>query len=338
MRAPIAAVALAAVASSFPLALAQGKPDPKADPKPASDEDPNDLASLEALALKVELEGHAEGHRLRDDLAFEKIGDLPRPKDLRFPSVKSSLEQEAEFTKKYYEHYGAAFEAAGKRARELAQEVGAFKDPVKGDDGVLFAKMFLKKYPTPKRPKKGDAAKLERDLATNEVRALALRLLERWERVRENAKRLQGKALEKELEARQEKARAFLKRYDFGPRIAKTRLDGSANLHVDLSKDTYDLVKKNLGVLRAAPLTDAKGTPLRWRDKPLHGATKVLLFDLKNALEDLSEHEYYVVQYAERDGDEEKGLMRLTGARLLLGTYHVLDAPDRVIVYVPEPR
>ena len=305
---------------------------------PKNDEDPNDLASLEKLVLRVELEGRVDGKRLREDLSPKRIadlGELPRPKELRFPSVKSSIDAEAEFTKKYYEQYNTVYDDVGAKVRDLGRGLKLLDE--KADDPLAFAKAFLKKFPAPKRLKKGDAAKLEKDRATNDVRAIEARLLERWDAVRAG-KKLDGKPLEKELHAREEKARAFLKRYEYGKGIATTRLDGSANLHVDLAKDVYELVKKNLQILQAQPLKDEAGKPLEWRGKPVHGATKIFLLDLKNALEELSAHEYYVVQYSQRDGDEEKGLMRLTGARLLFGTYHVLEAPDRVVVYVPEPR
>lgn len=325
LRSLAPALAAALAAGSLTLAVAQD-----------AGEDSNDLASLEKLARFVELHGHVDGKRWKDDLTLDKLGELGLPNEVRFPAVKSSLEAEGEFTKKYYEEYLKLFEETGKRCREVAKEADLFKDAVKGDDGVLFAKAFLKKYPMPKRLKKGDAKKLEKDKLTNEVRGMVVRLTERWEKTRDGAKRLQGKALEAELKTREEKARAFLKRYDYGKGVATTRLDGSANLHVDLPKATYEVVKKNLNVLNSTPLTDAKGKALEWAKKPLHGSSRIDLFDLKKALEDLSEHEYYVVKYAEKEGDEEKSLMRLTGARLLLGTYHVVEAPDRVVVYVPE--
>jgi hypothetical protein len=243
-RAGFALAVLAAAVVVVPV-LAQEK-------KPAdapADEDPTDLGSLEALALKVETDALCEGARLRDDLSVAFLKDLPRPQGLAFP-VANSIKSEIAFTQKYYELYAGTFDAAAKRARDVAKENDVYKDAVKGDDGVLFMKAFLKKFPAPRNPK------TKKDAAANEVRALLVRMFERYEKLRANQTAWKDpKALEKEIASREANAKEFQKKYDFGAAVAKQHLDGASKLYFDLSKATYDLVKQNLGVLNAKALT-----------------------------------------------------------------------------------
>jgi hypothetical protein len=336
------AVLVAFAAALFAVAGARGqekKDEPKKDEAPAG-ENPLDLASLETLVLKVETEGTVDGARLRDDLSIAFLKELPKPQGLVFP-FPNDMKAETAFTQKYYEQYAQVFDAAAKRARDVAKENGVFKDAVKGDDGVLFLKAYLKKFGVARAPK------TKKDAATNEVRALLIRMYDRYEKVRERQKTFQDrKALDKELAARVEGGKEFLKRYDFGPQVAKQHQDGASKLCFDLTKDVYELVKRNLGMLNAHPLQDGQGKDMKWRGKPLMGAlaSKLTIGDGNKSLEKyLGDDEYFQIQYAENErGDpyerlEEKALVRVTGAKLLLGKYFVVEAYDRVVVYLPDP-
>ncbi|MBI3726021.1 hypothetical protein HY251_18995 [bacterium] len=341
--APVLSLALACV----PLALALGED--------AKEPDMDDLAGLETLAVKVEVEGvmKDELKRLREDLSLDLLKELPKPEGLVFP-VKATIKSDAEFTRKYYEQYDSVFERLSRTVHQLAKENNLWKDPAppKGkaappDDDLQWVKDFLKKYPA------GKKAPNKKSSALEELHAILMRLPERWEKARAHAKELaakkpdkdwNGKSLEKELDARADKAKAFMKQYDFGPQIAKQRLEGSAKLYFDLTKDAYDYVKSSLGILNAKQLMDPKGKLIRWRSKQVFGAPRSKLKALgvnKTLSDNLSEHEFFVIQYALADnsiGEEarEKALIRLTGAQLLTGLYYFIEAEDRIIVYVPD--
>src|SRR5579872_6492674 len=118
MRKTLPPLAAALVAATLPLVV-------RADDKP---EDPDDLASLEALAIKVETESFIPGDlkRLSEVFTVEYLKELPAPDGLKFPA-KSSFKLEADFTRKYYEQYDAAFDALGRSARAIAKDNDLWK-------------------------------------------------------------------------------------------------------------------------------------------------------------------------------------------------------------------
>jgi hypothetical protein len=249
---------------------------------------------------------------------------------------------EGEFTRSYLEQYAALYEEVVRKCREVAKDQDLLKGiTAKADDGPAFLKEFLRKHPKPEGPVKGDSKKARQARAVNELRAVLARIAAPWEALRAKANRLEGDALDAELASRVDRSVALFKKHDYGKGIASPRLGGSASIHYDLPQWTYDFCKENLKVFKAQPITDSKGQPIKWRGKALHYCTTLTDgVNIKGAVEELDTREVWSVQYAlagqtVETGSKENPLLRLTGVQLLLGTYHFLEASDRVIVYLP---
>lgn len=141
-----------------------------------------------------------------------------------------------------------------------------------------------------------------------------------------------AKPAEKEtFDARDREIKKFLKRYDFGPKIAKATADGTAIVNVNLPPDTYELVKRNVYAWKFQPLKDAQGADVKVGGKRIEFTDALSQSDVREALKMLT-NEYFVVRYAKWEKEKETELIRITGAKLLLGTYYFIEHEDRLVV------
>ncbi len=145
-------------------------------------------------------------------------------------------------------------------------------------------------------------------------------------------KSLVAKPAEKEtFDARDLTLKKFLRRYDLGPKIAKASAEGTAAINVNLPPDTYEIVKRTVYAWKFQPLKDDKGAEVKVGGKRLEFTEALSQSDVREALKMLT-NEVFVVRYAKWEKEQETDLIRITGARLLLGTYYFLEHEDRLVV------
>jgi hypothetical protein len=184
-------------------------------PAPAADEpaDFGKIATLEELAIRCEKEGWKR-------LPFEKLKAKP-PADLVFVATANTVEKEKEFRKKWIAAYKAFAEDLIEQATAVAKEEALAKEkdlalPPEKRVAVLAKKL----------KKSGSATEIART-----IEALVARYLE--------VVKLSAQPLEKEtFDLRDRETKKFLKRYDYGPKMATADAAGTAIINVQLAPDT----------------------------------------------------------------------------------------------------
>ncbi len=327
-----ASASAAAVLAFVALAAGATAPAARADDPPAPDL--SRFADLERLAWQVERDGFGRFGPV------ETLGSAERPPALLAADVEKlafdldaatadpakALEKEKAFLEAWRAAYRAATHALVEEATELARSAGdvgaAEKDlekPAETRYGPLL-KAALKKQ------KKSKAAA---EIALV-LEAAAPRFAE--------LEKLAGAGAAaadpaKVLKARETELKKFLKRYDFGPKIATATAVGTALVEVKLAPDTWELVRRHVTSWKFEPLID----PATGKQVVLGGKMKVERTEqlqqneLREALRLLA-NELFVVRYAKIESDKETNFIRVTGAKLLFGTYYFIEMEDRLIV------
>jgi hypothetical protein len=137
---------------------------------------------------------------------------------------------------------------------------------------------------------------------------------------------------EKEVfDAREAGIKKFLKRYDFGPKIAQSSADGTAVINVNLAPDTFKLVELTVYGWKFTPLKDAKGEDVKLGDRRVEYAEAFSQSELREGLHMLA-NEWFTVRYMKVENEKQTDLIKVTGAKLLLGTYYFLEHKDRLVV------
>jgi hypothetical protein len=172
------------------------------------------------------------------------------------------------------------------------------------------------------------AAKEKKSPEAKEAKLLLLAIAPRFQELRA----LEAKPAEKEtFDAREAALKKFLKRYDFGPKIAKASADGTAVINVQLAPDTYEVVRRAIYAWKFQPLKDPQGGEAKAGKRRIEFTEQLSQGDVREALRQL-QNEFFVVRYAKWEKEKETDLIRVTGAKLLLGTYYFIEHEDRLIV------
>jgi hypothetical protein len=303
-RAALAALALLGLA----LAARAGDEKPPAPAAEKKDQAPDlgDVSALEALVLRVEKEGWKR-------VPLDKLAPLP-PHDLVFVAQGNTIDKEKAFRTAWIAAYKACGEDLLDRAAKLAADEKLAKEAdLAGPPEkrlAFFVKKFKGKGPT------ADEVKKTLDLA-------APRILE----VERLAKDAQEKAT---FDQREADLKKFLKRYNLGPQVATADAAGTAVINVKLAPATYDLVKRTVYGWKFTPLKDAQG-PVVLGGKRIEYTDQLSQGDVREALRMLT-NEYFTVRYAKWEQEKEVDVLRVTGAKLLFGTYYFIEHEDRIVV------
>jgi len=288
-------------------------------PARAEEIDPPDLkdvAAIEALVRRVEVDGFKR---------FPAGALAVKPEGLRFDPDKASLEQDRAFYASWVKAYRAALGALVEHYSEKAAEEKILKSqelekPVEKRVGPLLKE-------AQKQRKKSPLAAEIADL----VGAVAPRYAEVLQ-----AKDALPDAV---LAAREKDVAKFLKRYDFGPKIATAAAVGTAVIEVKLAPDTFELVRRTMYGWKFTPLLDPQGAPVTLKDKRRVEFTgQVTQGEVREALRQVP-GEFFVVRYAKMEKEKTVDLIRVTGAKLAYGTYYIIEHEDRLVVSrEPAPR
>lgn len=272
-----------------------------------ADEPPDlhEIADLEALVLRCEKDGWKR-------LPLEKL--VPKPPALVFVATGNTIEKEKEFRTKWIAAYRAYAEDLIEQATALAKADGLAKEKdlaLPPDKRISVLAKKLKKT--------GAAAEIART-----IEALAPRYLEVLKLAADPAEKAT-------FELRDKETKKFLKRYDFGPKVATAEAAGTAILNVQLAPDTYDLVKRTVYGWKFTPLKDEKGAGVKLGDKRIEYTDQLAQSDVREGLRMLGQ-EYFTVRYSRWEKERELDIMKITGAKLLFGTYYVIEHEDRIVV------
>lgn len=278
----------------------------------AAEEPPlDDLGLLDRLSREV---ARASGTELPYDALPAAFGGL------RFDVAGNTVDEEKAFRRRWLDAVRASCVAAIDSATGQCGDDLKAKDRAKGHPQRLRPIMAALK----KKAKKEPAAR-----ATMLVlETLLPRLQEAW------AEGVDEAAL---FAAREEQAQRLLRRYDFGEKIAKAYATGTACVEVQLPPDTYALVKKELENWHYTPLmaggsqVTVAGLKVEYGDRVTQGA-------VREGLQMLTPVEYFTLRYARVENQKETEFVRITGAKLLLGTFYFVQAGERLLVLrEPEP-
>jgi hypothetical protein len=270
----------------------------------------DDFAELERISRLLEVQG-------AKSMTLEHVA--PGLPELTFVTDQTSVEREKAFRRQWLEAYEAICVGVIDAATEACGD--ALKDREREKEPRRRIKPVLKKL-----------KKLARkDPVAAEAKALLEAVLPTFERVlvaqRDDD---EGRIFER----RTQETDAFLKRYDFGPKIATATRRGTAVIEVQLPPETWALVKGELDSWRYTPLLDAEGEQVQLRGKSVEWGEQLMQGQVREALQRLDDQEFFTVRYAEVKNELPTGeFARVTGARLTLGAYLFFQYGDRFMVF-----
>jgi hypothetical protein len=154
-------------------------------------------------------------------------------------------------------------------------------------------------------------------------------------RLREASAVAKEKDAKKVFDARQANVKKFLKRYDYGPKVAQAGSVGTAVINVAIAPEFYEVVRRTVYSWKFQPLKDEKGADVKYGKRRIEYTEQLSQSELKEALKML-DNEWFAVRYAKMEKEQETDVIRITGAKLLLGTYYFLEHEDRLVV-IREP-
>lgn len=226
---------------------------------------------------------------------FERVEPKLPDESLAFRAQGNTIEKEKTFRTAWVSAMKMIAEAVEAEAKEAQKDKDKDKAALAG---------------------KRDAAKLFAAVAPRlqEVRALSARPVEK-----------------ETFDQREIVVKKFLKRYDFGPKIAKGEALGTAVINVSIAPSIWDVVKRTVYSWKFAPLKDKDGKEVTFGKRRVEFTEQLNQSELREALKML-QNEVFIVRYARWENEKETDNIRVTGARLLLGTYYFIEHEDRLIV------
>jgi len=120
--------------------------------------------------------------------------------------------------------------------------------------------------------------------------------------------------------------------------IASAEARGTAVIEVKLAPATWDIVQREVYSWKFTALRDEAGEPVVLGGMRIEYAERLSQGQLREALQMLT-NEYFTVRYTKFENEKVTDLIRVTGARLLFGTYYFIEHGERlVVVKEPAPR
>ncbi len=256
------------------------------------------------------------------------------PKGLVFPSSNSTIEIEVEFLGKWIETYEKIIDTLTGTARGITKEKKILPSSwTKEENTGKFLQKFAKRYgpgskAKPSGLKKTDDAGKE---AFAEMWGMLPRMFLRYADLfqKKAMNPAQRKAM---IEERLQRAKNYLKRYELGKDIAQPRVLGSSLVFVQLSPQVRGMAEDYLTGMSPVQIYKKDGNPLYLGSKKvLWLAASKVNPELKRVLEDLL-GESFVGRYSVLEGDVVTDIMRVTGAKLLLGDFFFLEWDGHIAV------
>ncbi len=282
-------------------------------PAPAQDFELTNVANLEALARRVEIEGFGRAELGGLELAL--------PEGLVF-DLEATREKELAFRAAWIGAYRTVCDGAVERA------TGMVAEDLKPRD--------LEKEPSKRVAAVGKA--LTTKARTGKEYALALgtftAILPRYEEVLGLAGE-RREAAEKVFAARDRAVKLFLDRYDIAPQIARARAVGSTVLHVEMAPIAHERARQEFEGWKLRELMDGSGQQAVVGSRKIYFTDEIKTAEVRDALARL-EGEMLIVRYGKIENEQPVDVIRIAVATLLFGRYYFIEREDRIVV-VREP-
>lgn len=275
----------------------------------AQDFELTNVAHLEALARRVEVEGFGRA----------ELGGLevPLPEGLVF-DMEATREKELAFRAAWIRAYRAVCDGAVDRATELVAEdlkpADREKEPARRVAAV--GKALTAK------------AKKQREHAL--ALATFTALLPRYEEVIGLADE-RPQAAQKVFEARDKAVKLFVDRYDVAPQIARARAVGSTVLQVELAPIAHERVRVEFEGWKLQELKDASGTQVSIGSRKVFFTDEIKTTEVRDALARL-EGEMFVVRYGKMENEQPVDVIRIAVAKLLYGRFYFIEREGQLVV------
>jgi hypothetical protein len=284
------------------------------------------LSAARVAAQDLPLDDLGLLDRLSRDVARASGSELPLDHlpgafgGLRFDVTGNTVDKEKAFRQRWLDAVRASCVAAIETATAVAGEELKAKDRAKGHPQRVRPLVAALKKKARKEPPALHCLQV--------IEALVPRLQEAW---------AEGVDVAALFAAREEQTQRLLKRYDFGAKIAKAYATGTAVVEVQLPPETYALVKRELDTWHYAPLM-AGGAQVTVGSMKVEYGDRLTQGNVREGLQMLTPVEYFTLRYACMENQRETEFVRITGAKLLIGTFYFVQHGERLLVLrEPEP-